>query len=83
MADKPIRQNWLVDPTKEIQIKWKQVEKQQKVSQLMKTRQDIEDIKKGQILGLEATCEMLELEIKRLDVELMNLRAIDVKSDTK
>lgn len=83
MADKPIPKNWLVDPTNEVRVKWAQVERQQKVSQLNKTRQDIDDLKKGQILGLEATCDMLELEIKRLDAELMKLRSIEVQNDAK
>jgi len=82
MADKPIQRNWLVDPTRDIQEKWLRVERQQKISQLNKTRQDIEDLKMGQILGLEATCDMLELEVKRIDAELLNIRAVDVKSNT-
>lgn len=77
MADKPIREQWLVDPTKEIQEMWAKVELQQKVSLLQRTKQDIEDLEKGQILNLKAKAKMLELEIKRLESELMKIRSIE------
>ena len=60
--------------------KWMQVEIQQKVSQIARLRQDIEDLQKGQILKLEATIEMIEKEKQKLVEDLKNIEnAIDME----
>lgn len=79
MADIPIQKTWLVSPTKEIDEMWIKVEIQQKISQLNRYKQDIEDLQKGRILDLTARIRMLELEIKKLESELLRSESLDVK----
>ena len=50
---------------------------QQKVSAINRYKQDIEDLQKGRILDLTARIRMLELEIKKLESELMRSEALD------
>ena len=69
MSDLGVRQNWLVSPTKEIEDKWREVQIQERVSRISRYRQDIEDLKKGKILELEARILMLEMEIEKLKSE--------------
>ena len=79
MSDNRVQRNWLVPEGIEQKKKWMQVEIQQKVSQIARLRQDIEDLKKGQILKLEATIEMIEKEKIKLEEDLKNIEnAIDM-----
>ena len=66
MADLGVSQHWLVNPTKEIEDKWLEVQIQERVSRIARYKQDIEDLKKGRILELEAKIMMLDLELKRI-----------------
>lgn len=66
MADIDVSQKWLVSPTKEIEDKWIEVQIQERVSRIARYKQDIEDLKKGRILELEAKILMLELELNEI-----------------
>jgi len=66
MADIGAPQQWLVSPTKEIEDKWVEVQIQERVSRIARYKQDIEDLKKGRILELEAKILMLELELNEI-----------------
>jgi hypothetical protein len=66
MADIGERQTWLVSPTKEIEDKWIEVQIQERVSRIARYKQDIEDLKKGRILELEAKIMLLDLELKEI-----------------
>ena len=76
MADNAVSRNWLVSPTKEIEDGWLEVQIQEKVSQLNRTNQDIEDFRKGTIKGLEMRAKMLALEIAKLKTDLLQSRSI-------
>jgi len=76
MADLPIPRNALVSPTKEIDEMWIQVQIQERKSMVARKKQDIEDLKKGRILDLEAQIKLHELEIKELEDRLIKSRAI-------
>jgi len=78
MADKGISQNWLVSPTKEIDEMWMKVEIQQKISAVVRKKQDIEDLEKGRILDLQAQIKLHELEIKELENKLLKSKSITV-----
>lgn len=66
MADVNVPGTWLVSPTKEIEDKWVEVQIQERVSRIARYKQDIEDLKKGKILELEAKIMLLELELKEI-----------------
>lgn len=66
MSDLNERQTWLVSPTKEIEDKWIEVQIQERVSRIARYKQDIEDLKKGKILELEAKIMLLELELREI-----------------
>ena len=74
MSDLNVNSRWLVSPTKEIEDKWREVQIQERVSRIVRYRQDIDDLKKGKILELEAKIMMLEMEVDRLKAE----KTIDV-----
>jgi hypothetical protein len=76
MSDLGINKQWLVSPTKEIEDKWREVQIQERVSRIVRYRQDIDDLKKGKILELEAKIMMLEMEVDRLKSE----KTIDVSA---
>ena len=75
MADIGIQRNWLVSPTKEIDEMWIKVQIQEKKSQIVRYKQDIEDPQKGRILDLQARIKMCELEVAKLESSL----AIDIR----
>lgn len=77
MSDIPIEKNWLVSPTKEIDEMWIRVQIQQKISAVNRYKQDIEDLQKGRILDLTARIKMLELEIKKLESELLRSESLE------
>lgn len=77
MADLGNSRNWLVSPTEDIKKKWILCQIQERKSQVVRLRQDIEDLQKGQIVKLEATIMMLEKEINKLNDEL---NCIDIES---
>ena len=76
MADLGIQKNYLVSPTKEIDEMWIKVEIQQKKSMINRKRQDIEDLEKGRILDLKAQIKLHELEITKLETNLLQSQAI-------
>lgn len=77
MADIPVSKNYLVSPTKEIDEMWIQVNIQQKKSMVARKKLDIEDLKKGRILDLEAQIKLHELEIRELEAQLLRSRSIE------
>ena len=79
MADIGSGQNWLVSPTQEIELKWIDVQIQERKSRVVRHRQDIEDLVKGQIVGLEAKIMMLDREIQELEIKKQRLQPIDVE----
>ena len=74
MADIGVNKQWLVSPTKEIEDMWVQVQIQEKQSRIVKHRQDLEDLMKGEVVKIQALIKMLELEKKELETKL----AVDV-----
>lgn len=78
MADIAIPKNWLVSPTKEIDEMWIKVQIQEKKSQIARYTQDIEDLTKGRILDLQARIKMCELEVSKLQSNLLASTAIEV-----
>jgi hypothetical protein len=78
MADLGIAKNYLVSPTKEIDEMWISVEIQQKKSAIVRKNQDIEDLEKGRILDLRAQIKLHELEIKKLEAELLKSKSIKI-----
>jgi len=64
--------NWLVSPTHEVEQKWIAVQIQERKSQIVKLKQDIEDLIKGRQVALEAKILMLESEV----IELENKKVI-------
>lgn len=79
MGDIGSKRQWLVDEGTEVKKKWLLCEVQSRKSQISRLNQDIEDLKKGQIVKLEATIMMLEKELKNL---IEKLEAIDVQVNT-
>ena len=63
---------WLegVSPNKEVKQKWLQVQIQERTSIINGTLQRIEDLKKGEIVNLEAKLIMYEKERERLIYQL-------------
>jgi hypothetical protein len=76
MADIGTNRHWLVDPTKEIEAGWVEVQIQEKISQINRTKQDIEDLKKGRIKALEMQVLMLEREKQKLENDLLRSRSM-------
>ena len=83
MADNAVKKQWLVDPTKEIEDGWTEVQIQEKISQINRTRQDIEDLTKGRIKGLQMTVLMLEKEKKKLEADLLRSRSMSAEEVKK
>jgi len=79
MADLGTKQNWLVSPDWEVEKRWLQVQINERVSRINKTKQDIMDLKNVQLIKLEAQVIMMEQEIKRLEEKLAKKEPIEVK----
>ena len=71
MADIGVNKQWLVSPTAEIEDMWVKVAIQEKKSRIVKHKQDLEDLMKGEVLKIEALIKMLELEQKELESKLV------------
>lgn len=69
MADLKVNRQWLIKPTTDVEKKWLQCQIQERKSQVVRLEQDIEDLKNGQIVKLEATIIMLKKEIDKLQTE--------------
>jgi hypothetical protein len=67
MADVGGGSTWLVSPTREIEDKWIEVQIQERKSRINRYKQDIEDMRKGRIVELEAKVMMLELELLEIE----------------
>ena len=78
MADLGRGTNWLVSPNIDIELKWAEVAIQEKKSRIIRHRQDIEDLKKGTIVDLEAKIMMLEREVIKLEEQKAALTPINV-----
>jgi hypothetical protein len=66
MADIGRQENWLVSPTREVEIKWMDVKIQEVRSRMAANKQRIEDALKGVIVDLEAKNLMLQMELDKL-----------------
>lgn len=71
MADIGTSRNWLVDPNQEIKDMWIKCQIQERKSQIVRLRQDIDDLKNGQMIKLESTIMMLEKEVSKLQSQLV------------
>jgi len=69
MADLQVEGNWLVDPSAEIKRKWAEVQIQERRSRIARHKQDIDDLKRGKLVDLEARILILELELKDLEMK--------------
>ena len=69
MADLQTEGNWLVDPTDEIKRKWIEVQIQERKSRINRHKQDMEDLKMGKLVDLEARILILELELKDFEAK--------------
>lgn len=78
MADIGVKTTWLVKEDFEVNKKWLQVQIQERVSRINRAKQDIEDLKKGQIVKLEGHIMMLEKELRHLQDKLKQGQPIDV-----
>jgi len=78
MADLGRGTNWLVSPNIDVELKWAEVAIQEKKSRIIRHRQDIEDLKKGTIVDLEAKIMMLEREVIKLEEQKAALTPINV-----
>jgi hypothetical protein len=78
MADLGVQQNWLVSPTHDIEIKWLDVQIQERKSRIARHKQDIEDLVKGRITELEAKIMMLDLELKELEAKKKSTNPIKI-----
>ena len=78
MADLGRGTNWLVSPNIDVELKWAEVAIQEKKSRIIRHRQNIEDLKKGTIVDLEAKIMMLEREVIKLEEQKAALTPINV-----
>ena len=69
MADIQTEGNWLVSPTVEIERKWIEVQIQERKSRINRHRQDMEDLKLGKLVDLEARILILDLELRELEAK--------------
>lgn len=74
MGDLRSGSNWMVNPNQEVEIKWVDVEIQAKKSQIVRLEQDIEDLRKGKLLELEACVIMRKKELEMLEEKKHNLK---------
>ena len=73
MADLRVNKQWLIEPNADVKKKWIQCQVQERKSQIVRLEQDIEDLKNGQIVKLEATIIMLKKEMAQLKDDLLSL----------
>jgi len=80
MPDLGARANYLVSPTREVELKWQEVAIQEKRDRLFgikqeidKCQQMIESIRNGQLISLEASKLMLEQELAFLQTQKRQL----------
>ena len=67
MADLGTGTRYLVEANRDVKSKWLDVQIQEKKSQIVRIKQDIEDLVKGRIIQLEAALLMLDREILKLE----------------
>lgn len=67
MGDIVVEGNWLVSPNQEIEVKWIEVQIQERKSRISRHKQDMEDLIKGKVVDLEARILMLDKELKELE----------------
>lgn len=78
MADLPVDKNWLVSPSYEVEKKWLEVQINERISRKNKLVQDIDDLKKIQLIRLEAQILILDQEIAALQQKLSQKEPIEV-----
>lgn len=80
MADIGQNRQWIVDPNIDVKKKWLECQIQEKISQIVRLEQDIEDLKKGQIVKLESMIIMLNKEKQKLEEDYKQLdKTIDIQ----
>lgn len=67
MADIGVNRNYLVEPNRDVKIKWLEIQIQERRSRVVRLRQDIEDITKGKIVELEAQMIIANNELIKLE----------------
>jgi len=69
MADLPIvqHQNWDVVVPEDVKRLWLDMQVQEFKSRINRTKQDIDDMVNGKVLGLKANLKMLELSLQELE----------------
>jgi len=70
MADIGSNRQWLIQEPNEVKKKWIKCEIQSRKSQIIRLKQDIDDLLNGQVVKLEATVMMLEKELENLQDRL-------------
>jgi hypothetical protein len=78
MADMKVQTNYLVTPSKDIEMMWIDVKIQEKKSTIAGLKQLIEDFEKGKIIDLKARIMMHEKELEMLIQSKKNEEVIDV-----
>lgn len=80
MPDMPLtRRNWLVSTDYEVEKKHLEVQIQERKSRISRLEQEIEDLRKGIIVGKEADILMLRKELSLLEANLNKLSPKDFK----
>lgn len=81
MADIGINRNYLVEPNRDVKVKWLEIQIQERKSRVVRLRQDIEDITKGRIVELEAQMIIANNELIKLESDKKLLEtSIDVQA---
>ncbi len=75
MAD--IGNKYLVDPNAEVKILTNEARIQERVSRLVRLKQDIEDLEKLAIVSKRAEIKMVELELEKIRQEQFRLKQTD------
>ncbi len=72
MSDLSVAKNqqFLVEPTNKVQQMWAEMKIQELQSKIMRAKQDIEDLRKGRIIGLEANILMWQMEKTKLENDI-------------
>ena len=61
------KEQFLVDPTKEIKEMWNQVKKAEIVDRIARAKADIAQFQNARVIDLKAKIKMLELELAKLN----------------
>ena len=82
MADTGQEHRYLVDPSSEVKVLSMEAKIQERISRINRLNQDIEDLTKMAIKSKQAEVKMLELELKKLQIDLQTITPIDAEFKT-